>query len=322
MENIGSKNFKASVISSSQTPFFRHLRKHTGRLVYGLRKSHWYQWNPGLELDRPVESKPGELRYRNRRIAEVQPLANLAALVSGKTVCIVGSGPSIAELDLDSLLNEVSFILNGAIYLRENHPFVPTIFCVEDERFIWTNFKKIDTMLPVDTACVFTPAVMRAICEISPEWFAKRPLYMIESVKKPYLESQLTENDLHQIDWLITTDNKKVGFSLNPSAGIFPIGTVAYSAFQIGVSLTPSTIGFAGIDLRVNPEKPRFYDTSKGSAWSGLNRSRAKILEGFKIGNKIATQQGINLENYSRRSALNEYGFTYSSRFERLTNGR
>jgi len=260
--------------------------------------------------------KPGELRYRNERIAEIQPLSNLEALASGKNLSIIGSGPSIVEMDLNALLNDVTFILNGAIFIRENHPFVPSVFCVEDERFIWSHFKQIQTLLPIETACVFTPAVMRAICEISPKWIANRRLFMFESVKKPYLKTRLTEDDLSQMDWLMMNDTNKIGFSLNPSHGVFPVGTVAYSAFQIGVSLNPSTIGFAGIDLIVNSERPRFYETAKRSAWSGLNRSRENILEGFKIGKKIATQKDIKLENYSRRSSLNEKGFTYSGRFE------
>ena len=220
-------------------------------------------------------------------------------------------------MDLSSLLNEVSLILNGAIFLREDHQFVPSIFCVEDERFIWSHFKQVGKMLPMETACVFTPAVMRAICEISPGWLTNRTLFMIESVKKPYLKSQLTEEDLRRIDWLMTNDTNKIGFSLNPSVGIFPIGTVAYSAFQICVSLSPSTIGFAGVDLCVDSERPRFYNNAKKSVWSGLNHSQAKILNGFKLGNKAASDNGISLENYSRRSALNDIGFTYSSRFER-----
>ena len=155
---------------------------------------------------------------------------------------------------------------------------IPSVFCVERS---WSHFKKIHNLVPMETACVFTPAVMRAICEISPQWIATRPLYMIESITNPYLKSRLAENELSQFDWLITNDTNKVGFSLDPSAGIFFNATVAHTAFQIGVSLNPSTIGFAGVDLVVDPEKPRFYDTLK----SGLNRSRPKILEGFKLGN-------------------------------------
>lgn len=317
MANTIAINLKVATIFSSQTPLVRHFHRLTASVVYGTRNRHWHQWNPGIELKKPTDLAPGELVYSTQRVGEIKPFATLNDVVTDRNVCIIGSGPSIDELDLDSLLERTSFLLNGAIYLRKRCEFIPGAFCVEDERFIWSHFKQFHELVPLETACVFSPAAMRAICEISPKWLVGRPLYLIDSVKKPYLQPQAALDELVKFDWLAVNNSGDVGFSTKPSAGIYPVGTIAYSAFQITASLNINTIGMAGIDLGLNGPKPRFYESAKYSAWSGLNSARASILDGFELGHRIATEMGRKIENYSRISALNEIGFTYSGRFER-----
>ena len=308
---------RANAIFSSQTPLRRHFYRLTAPIIHGGNRRHWYQWSPGVELVKPDGSKPGQLRYKGNELCEIQPLNTLNTLVAGREIMIVGSGPSINMLDMGSVLAHAGFLLNGAIYLTQQHDFVPTALCIEDERFIHSHFSQISAWVPPETACLFSPAVMRAICDISPPWFAGRAVYLIDNLMKPYLEPRRAAQALRELTWVRTNAAGTIGFSTAAHKGVFPLGTVAYSALQVAVGLQPDRIGFAGIDLNSEVDRRRFYETTGIVAWSGLKKAKSGILEGFKLGHDVATRQGMGFVNYSRNSALNEIGIDFSGTFER-----
>jgi hypothetical protein len=303
-------------VPRSDRPLFRSLVKLGARLLLGRARAHAQDWFPGLAIRRNPEGG-GEVSYRGAWAAKLMD-SSLLRTCEGGTVTIVGSGPSVALADLSRLVAGSAILLNGAIHLIGNPVAVPLAVAIEDERFVWRHFDLLRQKIGPRQACLFSVAVLRAICEHDSSWLADKRIVLIDDLRKPYGEPRRREAQLRGLDFACLDPAGECGFSLEPDRGVFQGGSVAVSALQFAVAALPKTIGFIGVDIR-NAASPRFYETADETAYSGIAGAEARIVGHLALGRTVAAERGVDVINFSPVSALADAGFAFDSRLLRAT---
>jgi len=168
-------------------------------------------------------------------------------------------------------------LLNGAIDLIGSQIADPLAVAIEDERFVWRHFVMMQAKIGKNTLCLFSPPVLRAICEHDPDWLIDRPVILIDNFLKPYGKARRKLPEFAGNEKVLLHDTANIGISLAPQEGVFPAGSVAYSALQFALACKPEVIGIAGIDLS-NATEPRFYENNQNSAWSGIETRDSNLF--------------------------------------------
>lgn len=312
-------------MAHSDRPWHRSLIKTGARLLLGGSRAHIQDRFPGLSIIRSAnsgrdaqsgpspQSAQGEVRYRGARVASLFGVELLRER-AGETIYVIGSGPSVNGCDLTALEPGSAILLNGAINLAGEQIAAPLAIAVEDERFIWRHFDLMRRKIGAGAICLFSIAVLRAICEHDRGWLADKTILLIDDVRKPYGAARRSIEIIRQLDFVLVNEAGTAGLSLSPDRGVFQGGSVAISALQFAFYCAPKTIGFIGIDIS-NADQPRFYENSSEAAFSGIARAEARILEHFALARDAAAVRNIVLVNHSPVSALLKYGFGYDDRF-------
>lgn len=293
----------------------RPLRRYPARLWcllrHGRAGSHAADWWPGLVLRKPTSGEAGAIFFRDRAVAPLLPFPETASRPD--ELVVVGSGPSLAGQARERIPVRSALLLNGAIHLLEETAPRPFGVVVEDERFVWRHWPALRQKVPPGTDCWFSTSVMRALCEIAPGWLAERNIRHLDFVHRPYGAKRRDHAALVALPFLRWSRDGKAAISLSPARGLVLAGSVAVTAAQLALSLAPSRIGFAGIDL-TNTHRPRFYEKEGETAMSRLEAAEEKILAAFRLIREEA--EGIVVENYSPVSALAKCDIPYVPRLE------
>jgi hypothetical protein len=297
-------------MARSDRPLSRSLIKLGARLFLGRNLAHAQDWFPGLSID-------GK-RVVNYRGQPVVGLEGTDILLDGSRawIHIVGSGPSVADADLSRLDPGGAILLNGAIHLAGGPVAAPLAIAVEDERFVYRHFELMREKIAAGQACLFSVAVLRAICEHDRGWLADKRVVLINDIRKPYGLPRRTPAQISGLDFVRLDPTGEYGFSLAPDRGVFQGGSVAVSVLQFAVALRPVMIGFVGIDIR-NARQPRFYEEKGTSAFSGVADAEGRILGHIALAKAVAEEQGIGFVNFSPVSALADIEVPYDDRLVR-----
>ncbi|MCD2184386.1 glycosyl transferase [Rhizobium sp. GN54] len=297
-------------MAGSDRPFTRSLVKLGTRLLLGRNLAHVQDWFPGLSID--------ERRMLHYRRQPVATLRDIGILIDGQRewVHIVGSGPSVAGADLSRLAPASAILLNGAIHLACGPVAAPLAVAVEDERFVYRHFDLMRDKIAAGQACLFSVAVLRAICEHDRGWLSDKGVILVNDIRKPYGLPRRTLAQIRALDFVRLDPSGDCGFSLQPGRGVFQGGSVVVSALQFAVALRPEKVGFAGIDIR-NATEPRFYEERGRAAFSGIAGAEARILGHVALARDVAGEQGISFVNFSPVSALADIGIAFDDRLVR-----
>lgn len=292
-------------------PWHRSLIKSGVRVVLGGSLAHVQDWFPGLSIVR--SQNVSDVLYRGSKVASLVGMDRLRER-AGDSIYIVGSGPSIRDCNLSGLEARSAILLNGAIGLIGERIAEPLAIAVEDERFVWRHIEMMRKKIAPGSLCLFSVAVLRALCEIDKGWLADKTVILIDDIRKPYGARRRSLDDIRQLQYVRLDASGSAGFSLSPDRGVFLGGSVAVSVLQFALYCTPKTIGFLGIDIS-NAREPRFYETDRDTAFSGIARAEARIVEHLVFARQIAAERGVSFINYSAVSALLKYDFGYDDRF-------
>lgn len=293
-------------------PAHRYFARLYLLLRYGRADGHAEAWWPGLALTLPSRGD-GAIHYRGRFVA---PLLPYPAPSEGRDeIIIVGSGPSLAVQARERIPLESALLLNGAIHLAGPHAPRPLGVIIEDERFVYRHWHTIVARVPAQAHCYFSTGVIRALCETAPEWLASQSIHHLDFVHRPYGKKRPDAAGLRNLPFLRWSDEGKTAISLSPESGVMPTGSVAGTAAQLALSLGPSRIGLAGIDL-TNTSHPRFYESDADKAMSRIDVASERILATFRIIRDECDRRHIVLESYSPVSRLAEIGISYVSRLK------
>lgn len=292
-------------------PWHRSLIKPGVRLILGGSLAHVQDWFPGLSIVR--SQNISDVVYRDAKVASLAGMDRLRER-AGDAIYIVGSGPSIRDSDLSGMEARSAILLNGAIGLIGEGIGEPLAIAVEDERFVWRRIDMMRKKIMPGSLCLFSVAVLRALCEIDKGWLADKTIILIDDIRKPYDARRRSLDDLKKLQYVRLNATGSAGFSFSPDRGVFLGGSVAVSALQFALYCAQQTIGFVGIDIS-NDREPRFYETSDDMAFSGIARAEGRIVEHLVFARQIAAERGVSFVNYSPVSALLKYDFGYDERF-------
>lgn len=298
----------------SERPFWRMAVRLKARLIHGRRMAHAQDWLPHLSLTPAKDDATGQVLYKNREIARLLPFENFRDRV-GDACVIVGSGPSLRTQRLDRLAGDSCILLNGAICLSPDRIAKPLAVAIEDERFVWRHLEMMRKHIGNDTLCLFSVAALRAVAEQDATWLQGRPIFLIDNLLKPYSRHRLELDSPELRDFLIHKNG--VAISTSPADGVVPAGSIAVTALQWAMAAHPKRIGFAGVDIS-NAAELRFYETADDRARSRLAAARARILGPIALAAELCESMQIQLETYSRTSALRELNMPYSSRLDEV----
>ncbi len=297
----------------SDRPLMRSIIKLASTVLLGKAWAHAQSWLPGLKLRIPETSdEPGTIVYRSASVARLYHAALLREH-GHETLVIIGSGPSVSDVDFGKLTHEGVMLLNGAISLVGARLADPLAVAIEDERFVWRHFTLMRDKISQNCICLFSVGVIRAICEQDQNWLADKKVILIDNLRKPYKHRRRDDNELRTLDFAVLTD-AGAGFSLDPSRGVFQGGSVAVSALQFAAFCQPQTIGLFGIDIS-NARDPRFYERAGDVAGSGIADAADRIVAHLTIAREVCGERNIEIRNFSPVSALIGAGFSYDPRF-------
>lgn len=147
-----------------------------------------------------------------------------------KTSFILGTGPSIGELDLTPLRKEVVYTVNGATILQEKFDFEPTFFCTSDARFLQS--EKSDL----------------ANSRVHPN-----AVRLVRDVIRPFDD----EAEAHRTIYINTLG--KNGFSPHMDRGFYFWCTSVSLAIQMAWYTGSPKVALLGVDLNYSMSQPRFY---------------------------------------------------------------
>jgi len=199
----------------------------------------------------------------------------------GERCFLLGTAPSLSELDLSALIGERIFSVNGGIKLI-GHPFKSLVgYCVADPIFYRDHKNEIDTasidhLFISSTVNISEKKHLDSAC-------------IFDSCIRPRMHQGMFQFDLTQ-----------------PT---FSSHTVMHHALQILVYMGFRKIYLAGIDLSFGTDEPHFYTSTEREVRDSANRSAVhahKMLEGFYKANRILSERGIKVVNLSSGGALKD----------------
>jgi Kdo-III transferase WaaZ len=297
----------------SDRPLMRSIIKLASTVLFGRAWAHAQSWLPGLELRMPeTPDETGTIIYKSASVGRLYHAGLLRQQVHEMLV-IIGSGPSISDIDFGKLKHEGVILLNGAISLAGERLADPLAVAIEDERFVWRHFALMRDKISPNCICLLSVGVIRAICEQDQNWLADKKVVIIDDLRKPYRLRRREDKELRTLDFAVLTDAGS-GFSLDPSRGVFQGGSVAVSALQFAAYCQPQSIGLFGIDIS-NARDPRFYERAGDVAGSRIADAADRIVAHLTIARKVCVERDIEIRNYSPVSALIGAGFSYDPRF-------
>ncbi|MGO4564013.1 glycosyl transferase [Rhizobium sp. 2YAF20] len=300
-------------MAGSDRPWFRSMVKSGALLFLGGPRAHVQDWFPGLKIVPDPQTGRRAVLHFGKKVVELSD-ADLLRERAGENIYIVGSGPSVRDCNLSRLEDGSAVLLNGAIALIGEQIETPLAIAVEDERFIWRHFDLMKQKVPAGSLCLFSVAVLRAICEHDRRWLRDKTVLLIDYIRKPYGERRRSLDAIARFDFVVLEEDRSAGLSRLPDRGVVQGGSVAVSVLQFAIYCAPRTVGLFGIDIS-NADQPRFYETGKRTAFSGIAGAEKRIVAHLALAKKVAAERDVEILNFSPVSALVSQGFGYDGRF-------
>lgn len=291
----------------------RSLLKKTFALASLPRQCQAYAfidgiWSQPYDCQLPTRYK---LYWKNRLINTSFSLEELKATpphqtpeVDRERVFILGSGPSVNNLDLSKLKKEKVIFLNGAVtsITKVDNPFLEVI---SDASFV-RNRSSLLTNLRNDLKFAVTFDVFRELA-LFDEKIAENYEFSIMNEYPNYKEKSAILNELARKFGEFLEEEAAgdlLSLFLDPRLGFFHTGTVMSNAIQIAFYLGFKEIFLLGFDLG-NAGLPRFYERREDVVRSGLLNDYEEHIKPFMLLTKLASEKtGVAVYNCSPTTLL------------------
>lgn len=283
------------------------LKRKWRRQKMGRNYRHMAELHPQLALD--LDSNPQRVLWQGNEVATLAPIHH-DTNASNDWAFIVGSGPSLKDIDISAIAQHKSVGVNGSVMKFIEHNIAPDYYVIADANFIRERWTIVQQMLALKPHCFFTPSVISAICAIDANQLSDVNFSVFNNHFKNYNQPVTEYTDIIQLaanDSDIITHDGKVGFSLNPNKGVFTAHTVVYHALQIAYGLGYRRIGILGMDLSENTASTptRFYETGRHATPSHVSRDYAdRILPSFMVVKYLCERNLLSVYNLSPNSRL------------------
>jgi len=212
----------------------------------------------------------------------------LQGIYSGRRCVIVGSSPSIHELNLENIKSDFIFLLNKTYLLREHFGIQPKAIVLSDPKAYEDYGEEINFS---EYEYVFLSAEIEACSE--PANVYRFDYYQFPRIYDGFCETTLTRPLYHG-------------------------HTVAHYAVQIAIAMGFEELVLIGIDLSFASDKPHFYNSSDREKHWAIHVSqlrKKRMLDAFRYLARYAAENGIRLINASPQPSMEGI---YKCKFEEI----
>lgn len=223
--------------------------------------------------------------YRKTPVGSAR-LSSLAELIAPDTtlnqvINIIGSGPSVNDLDLAHLSKHVNIFLNGSISLAIASNLPVFAHVILDPYFIFNRFDLLQNSLPRYNL-VLSFGALCAIAERDMSILAKHNIYV-------FREEDLSPDRV---------------FSDDIDSFVIDGGSVISIAIQFAAICAVEEVRLIGLDIG-NARQPRFYETNENAQRNCLlSDFETKIVPFMQAASLCYQKKGIKLVNCSPISKL------------------
>jgi KDO transferase-3 len=257
-----------------------------------------------------------EILWRGSVVGRLQSLNALRGRYSGDCF-VVGAGPSLAEIHLRRIAAWPMIGCNGTIVKFLEDGIRPSFYSITDPDFFEHRFHLVRAALESGATCFFTYIGLSRICERDPELLRDVPLGLGDIVNRRYFVPRVaaTECDamvgrdpdlvLHPT---VRGQEGLVGFSRNMAKGMFCGKSVGYRGIQIAYHLGFRRVFLLGMDMGVQGNNVRFYETKEQARPSLLEEHYdAYIRPCFEIVKSLCDSGELEVYNCSLGSRLPDH---------------
>jgi KDO transferase-3 len=254
-----------------------------------------------------------EVLWKTKLIGTTLPLTQLTQ--ARESDCfIVGTGPSLADVDFARLKGRTCFGVNGSI-LKSTESGVPfTYHIIMDLRFFQNRFELVRQALLSGAECLLSFRGLSVVCERAPELLATAKVFLLDEVNAHYGQPKLTPDAFDRqaeadrdmvLHPHVRRSQGRVGFCLDIRKGVFTGQTIVYGALQVACWLGYRRIFILGMDLGGTGGNARFYEFGKLAAPMRLDRDfEPFILPAFEVARDVLGAAGVQVYNLSPHSLL------------------
>ncbi len=256
-----------------------------------------------------------DILWDKRILGCTQSLTEIRQRHAGETCFVVGSGPSINDLDLTRLQGHAVIGVNGSIAVLEKHGVTPRHYAITDFDFFENRHDLVTRVIESGADCFFSPAGLRAIAERSPALLARSQFYLTQVVNRCFGQPQLALSAFR--DWAAQQnalilpetprdDDSRVGWSQDIRLGVFCSRTILFRALQIAAFLGYRTIHVLGMDLNYKGPNARAYDEGTNMRPTKIERDFGPfVLPAFQVLTQVMTDNDdLKVFNLSSKSRL------------------
>ena len=252
--------------------------------------------------------------WGGEKVGSTRPLQDIINSREGSCF-IVGSGPSIKDIDFSLLDGQVLFGVNGAIEVFKENSLIPDYYAITDVDFFENRFDLVKEVVKTKADCFFSYGGLARICESDESLLKSGNIFLTEIVNREYSKPRLKNNDfLDSLDSTKKIINRSVmgskenvvGFSKDMSDGIFCSRTILFRAIQIAYAIGFKKIYLLGLDLGYKGE-PRFYSEGETVRPSKLDVDYDPYIRpSFDILAQLVKKGELEVYNLSDKSKLPE----------------
>ncbi|MEH6504575.1 MAG: 6-hydroxymethylpterin diphosphokinase MptE-like protein [Cycloclasticus sp.] len=252
--------------------------------------------------------------WREKKIANTQPLKEVVDSASGSCF-IVGSGPSIKNIDFSKLKGKVLFGVNGSVEIFKSNDLTPDYYAITDVDFFENRFDLVEDAVRSKAKCFFSYGGISRICEKAPELLNLSNIYLSEIINRqfsaPRLRADVFQESIKNDKNIISSEKainheNVVGFSKDINQGLFCSRTILYRAIQIAYAAGYRKIYLLGLDLGYSDE-PRFYSEGGNVRPSKLEKDYKPFIEpAFEVLSRLVKNGELEVYNLSDKSRLPE----------------
>jgi Kdo-III transferase WaaZ len=227
---------------------------------------------------------------------------------------IVGTGPSVNDIDFARLKGQTCFGVNGAIAKFLDTGLEPEYYAISTYDFFENRFDMVREAINSGAKCFFPFWGLGKICEQDASALKDSQVYLLDPLNQRYdvpamgasAFDKWASNDPDMIlNPNIQSRTDQVGFCTNMEKGYFHGENIVYTALQHAYYLGFRRIFILGMDLNYSGPQARFYEDNSDirPTWIDASFERS-IVPCFEIVRDMLAQTNIEVYNLSAKSKL------------------
>jgi hypothetical protein len=293
---------------------FRHqpaiLQKWMRKALWRSSLRHMHYIPPAVVIE-PAAAGTWMVRLRGKGSPPFfsRPLAELRNSID-RPATVIATGPSANEFDWASLADghRVKWAVNGAPTMLAARNLTCDFLVITDHRFAREGAAHIELAARQGATLVFSFEAAAGFASARPELLRRVPFHVCEKVNGWYGIPMVDSPDLAAMNsasgspfQLPDQPRSGVGWSHDPSLGVFPGKTVTFAALQLAVWSGSRDIEVVGLDLGGTT---RAYHEDKPAISHLEAEKREFILPSFRCLAMALAGGPVTITNLSKVSPL------------------